>query len=93
MHSRHGCDYKGYGAAMSKSPRLDLSAYDQEDISQRTRPVVQDCTPDCRLPTIGAPCPRSLTYRTFLPRMVPGLPSLQHVRRQGQRGRQPPRPV
>jgi len=52
---------------MSKSPRLDLSAYDQEDISQRTRPVVQDCTPDCRLPTIGTPCPRSLAHLSYLP--------------------------
>ena len=39
--NKHGCDYRGYGFA-SKEPRLDLSAYENESIADRIRPVVQE---------------------------------------------------
>ncbi|KAG2215221.1 hypothetical protein INT46_006624 [Mucor plumbeus] len=39
--NKHGCDYKGYGLA-NRLPRLDLSAFLNEKLIDRTRPVVQD---------------------------------------------------
>ncbi|KAF7721075.1 hypothetical protein EC973_005493 [Apophysomyces ossiformis] len=38
--NKHGCDYKGYGLA-SRLPRLDLSAFLEEDLRDRRRPIVQ----------------------------------------------------
>ncbi|KAK9763419.1 hypothetical protein K7432_009903 [Basidiobolus ranarum] len=38
--NKHGCDYKGYGFAC-KLPRLNLTAYVDESIDERTRPVLQ----------------------------------------------------
>jgi hypothetical protein len=38
--NKHGCDYKGYGFAC-KLPRLDLTAFVQEPIEERVRPVLQ----------------------------------------------------
>ncbi|KAI8093243.1 uncharacterized protein BX664DRAFT_329278 [Halteromyces radiatus] len=39
--NKHGCDYKGYGV-VGRSPRLDLSAYRDELLEDRHRPVIQD---------------------------------------------------
>lgn len=47
--SKHGCDYKGYGLA-NRLPRLDLSAFLNEKLSDRTRPVVQDFCIVCQSP-------------------------------------------
>ncbi|ORX98910.1 hypothetical protein K493DRAFT_3839 [Basidiobolus meristosporus CBS 931.73] len=42
--NKHGCDYKGYGFAC-KLPRLNLTAYVNESIEERVRPVLQHfCT-------------------------------------------------
>ncbi|CAO3688840.1 unnamed protein product [Rhizopus stolonifer] len=38
--NKHGCDYKGYGLA-SRLPRLDLSAFANESLQDRKRPIVQ----------------------------------------------------
>jgi hypothetical protein len=38
--NKHGCDYKGYGFAC-KLPRLDLTAFTQEPMEERIRPVLQ----------------------------------------------------
>ncbi|OZJ01566.1 hypothetical protein BZG36_05691 [Bifiguratus adelaidae] len=38
--NKHGCDYKGYGF-VCKLPRLDLTAFVGEKVSERERPVLQ----------------------------------------------------
>lgn len=47
--SKHGCDYKGYGLA-SRLPRLDLSAFSNEKLQERLRPVVQQFCIVCQSP-------------------------------------------
>ena len=47
--SKHGCDYKGYGLA-NRLPRLDLSAFLNEKLNDRTRPIVQDFCIVCQSP-------------------------------------------
>ncbi|GAN00598.1 hypothetical protein MAM1_0001d00020 [Mucor ambiguus] len=47
--NKHGCDYKGYGLA-SRLPRLDLSAYMDENIEDRIRPIVQEFCLVCQCP-------------------------------------------
>lgn len=49
IHSKHGCDYKGYGLA-SRLPRLDLSAFTKEKLEDRKRPIVQQFCVICQLP-------------------------------------------
>lgn len=44
--NRHGCDYKGYGFAAHK-PKLDLSAFYTEDISERKVPVLKEYCMGC----------------------------------------------
>lgn len=46
--SKHGCDYKGYGFAC-KLPRLDLTSFASETISERVRPVMQLFCSQCQL--------------------------------------------
>ncbi|KAL0079199.1 GATA-type zinc finger transcription factor [Phycomyces blakesleeanus] len=48
--NKHGCDYKGYGLA-SRLPRLDLSAFSNETLQDRTRPIVQQFCTACQNPT------------------------------------------
>jgi predicted nucleic acid-binding Zn ribbon protein len=48
-YSKHGCDYKGYGLA-SRLPRLDLSAFANEKLEERLRPVVQQFCIVCQSP-------------------------------------------
>ncbi|KAI9310954.1 hypothetical protein BX666DRAFT_2001934 [Dichotomocladium elegans] len=45
--NKHGCDYKGYGIA-SRLPRLDLSAFANERLEDRKRPVVQQTCIICQ---------------------------------------------
>ncbi|RCH90277.1 hypothetical protein CU098_008089 [Rhizopus stolonifer] len=47
--NKHGCDYKGYGLA-SRLPRLDLSAFSNEKLEDRLRPVVQYFCIVCQSP-------------------------------------------
>lgn len=47
--NKHGCDYKGYGLA-SRLPRLDLSAFSNEKLEERLRPVVQQFCIVCQSP-------------------------------------------
>ncbi|KAI7879678.1 hypothetical protein K492DRAFT_108231, partial [Lichtheimia hyalospora FSU 10163] len=47
--NKHGCDYKGYGIA-SRLPRLDLSAFTNEKLEDRRRPVVQQFCVVCQKP-------------------------------------------
>ncbi|KAI8334837.1 hypothetical protein EDC96DRAFT_525214 [Choanephora cucurbitarum] len=47
--NKHGCDYKGYGLA-SRLPRLDLSAFSNERLQDRIRPVVQHFCIVCQSP-------------------------------------------
>ncbi|KAI9473741.1 MAG: hypothetical protein EXX96DRAFT_316334 [Benjaminiella poitrasii] len=47
--NKHGCDYKGYGLA-SRLPRLDLSAFTNERLEDRLRPVVQYFCIVCQSP-------------------------------------------
>ncbi|KAJ8661600.1 hypothetical protein O0I10_002868 [Lichtheimia ornata] len=47
--NKHGCDYKGYGIA-SRLPRLDLSAFANEHLEERKRPVVQQFCIVCHSP-------------------------------------------
>ncbi|KAL9537300.1 hypothetical protein MBANPS3_011899 [Mucor bainieri] len=47
--NKHGCDYKGYGLA-NRLPRLDLSAYIDEKIEDRIRPIVQEFCFMCQCP-------------------------------------------
>ncbi|KAI8384011.1 hypothetical protein BD560DRAFT_186874 [Blakeslea trispora] len=49
FYSKHGCDYKGYGLA-SRLPRLDLSAFVNESLTDRQRPVVQQFCIVCQSP-------------------------------------------
>lgn len=51
IFSKHGCDYKGYGLA-SRQPRLDLSAFKNETLSDRTRPVIQQFCIVCQSPEV-----------------------------------------
>lgn len=46
--NKHGCDYKGYGFAC-KLPRLDLTSFASETISERVRPVMQLFCSHCQL--------------------------------------------
>ncbi|KAI7883056.1 hypothetical protein K492DRAFT_205748 [Lichtheimia hyalospora FSU 10163] len=48
--NKHGCDYKGYGIA-SRLPRLDLSAFANEHLEERKRPVVQQFCIVCHSPS------------------------------------------
>ncbi|KAI8084048.1 uncharacterized protein B0P05DRAFT_535992 [Gilbertella persicaria] len=50
--NKHGCDYKGYGLA-SRLPRLDLSAYTTEKLSDRRRPIVQQFCTVCQSPELS----------------------------------------
>lgn len=45
--NKHGCDYKGYGFAC-KLPRLDLTAFANESIDERDRPILQDYCSTCQ---------------------------------------------
>ncbi|KAI8993286.1 hypothetical protein BDB01DRAFT_847183 [Pilobolus umbonatus] len=47
--NKHGCDYKGYGLA-SRLPRLNLSAFSDERLVDRIRPVVQEFCIICQSP-------------------------------------------
>ncbi|KAI8879394.1 hypothetical protein K501DRAFT_325546 [Backusella circina FSU 941] len=47
--NKHGCDYKGYGLA-SRQPRLDLSAFINEALSDRIKPVIQQFCIVCQSP-------------------------------------------
>jgi hypothetical protein len=44
--NKHGCDYKGYGFAC-KLPRLNLSTFAGEQVSDRERPVLQLYCTEC----------------------------------------------
>ena len=79
--SRHGCDYKGYGAAMSRSPRLDLTPYETEDVRLRTRPVVQECM---------QPRARRGRARPFAVASTPAGPDQGGLPAPGSRARTPP---
>jgi hypothetical protein len=45
--NKHGCAYHGYGFSKGL-PRLDLSAYEQESLSDRRRPIVQETCTVCQ---------------------------------------------
>lgn len=46
IKSKHGCDFKGYGYT-EKEPRLNLSSFVNEAITERTRPILQDFCAKC----------------------------------------------
>ncbi|KAL1920965.1 uncharacterized protein VTP21DRAFT_11600 [Calcarisporiella thermophila] len=70
--NKHGCDYKGYGFAC-KQPRLDLTPFFGESITERSRPVLQYFCTECQRPESWADnvlvrcegCPKAFHQKCF----------------------------